>query len=388
MKPLHLLLSAFLAIAPGIYQTAFAVEPSPAATIMSGDFVAETEDREHESERKEIQSLLDVIENQWNTHDTKALMANYADDYINNDGLDKKAVQKLTEEFWKTYPDAKSGSKTKDIRIEGNYATIESRDTAVGTTEMPDMSFKGELQSVSEGQLYMKRLGNVWRIIGDRIDYEKVRVSFGLAKHLNASFSAPEQVKAGKQFSAKLEVTLPPGLNAMGSITNQPLKFPQPSPQEKPRQLEQPPVLERVMSTNQDNHNELLTATVILVDPNHKIMGFTFLTKRLNVVPDGMDVKDESIATQESTSSKVASESTSDKDKNSKDSSNLKDQKDQKSESNADAAKAAETASKAADTKAADTKAADTKAADSKAADTSNKSGSDKPDSDSSQPSK
>ncbi len=120
-------------------------------------------------------------------------MSYYADDYINNDGLDKKAVSKLTEDFWKTYPDAKSSSKTKSIRIEGNFATVESRDMAVGSTAkaMPGIDTKGDLNSISEGQLYIKKIGTNWRIIGDRIDYEKVRVAFGLAKTLNASFSAP-----------------------------------------------------------------------------------------------------------------------------------------------------------------------------------------------------
>lgn len=278
-----------------------AAATTPIATPAgNSDFSAEGDDKEHASERKEIEGILNNIESQWNAHDIKAVMANYADDYYNNDGLDKKAVQKLTEDFWKTYPDAHSVSRTKEIRVDGNFATVESRDTATGTTKMKDMNSLGELQSVSEGQQYLKRLGNVWKIIGDRIDYEKVKVAFGLAKHLNASFTAPEQVKAGKLYAAKLEVNLPPGLHAVGSITNQPLVFPQKSPQEKTRRLgsssdepDQTPVLERVMSANKDNHNELLSATVILVNPNNSVMGVSLMTRRLNVVPDQPEIKDD-----------------------------------------------------------------------------------------------
>jgi flagellar basal body rod protein FlgC len=192
-------------------------------------------------------------------------------------------------------PDAKSVSKTKQVRIEGNFATIESRDMAVGTTskEMPGMSSKGELQSLSEGQLYLKKIGNTWKIVGDRIDYEKVKVAFGLAKQLNAVFTAPEQVKAGKQYSAKLEVSLPPGLFAVGSITSQPLRFPQPSPTDSPRPLEAP-ALERVMSANNENRNELLTATVILTNPMRtSVMGVSFLTRRMNVIAEPLQNKDE-----------------------------------------------------------------------------------------------
>lgn len=290
-----LLISALTASSLMLAAPVLALETSPAITLGSQDFTLDSDDKEHEKERKEIENTLSNIETLWNAHNLDGVMSNYSDDYVNNDGLDKKAVTTLTQDFWKTYPDAKSVSKTKQVRIEGNFATIESRDMAVGTTskEMPGMSSKGELQSLSEGQLYLKKIGNAWKIVGDRIDYEKVKVAFGLAKQLNAVFTAPEQVKAGKQYSAKLEVSLPPGLFAVGSITSQPLRFPQPSPTDSPRPLEAP-ALERVMSANNENRNELLTATVILTNPMRtSVMGVSFLTRRMNVIAEPLPVKDE-----------------------------------------------------------------------------------------------
>jgi ketosteroid isomerase-like protein len=188
------IISALTASSLMLGSSALALETSPAITLGSQDFTLDTEDKEHEKERKEIENTLSNIETLWNAHNLDGVMANYSDDYVNNDGLDKKAVTTLTQDFWKTYPDAKSVSKTKQVRIEGHFATIESRDMAVGTTskEMPGMSSKGELQSLSEGQLYLKKIGNTWKIVGDRIDYEKVKVAFGLAKQLNAVFTAPE----------------------------------------------------------------------------------------------------------------------------------------------------------------------------------------------------
>lgn len=290
-----LLISALTASSLMLAAPVLALETSPAITLGSQDFTLDSDDKEHEKEKKEIENTLSNIETLWNAHNLDGVMSNYSDDYVNNDGLDKKAVTTLTQDFWKTYPDAKSVSKTKQVRIEGNFATIESRDMAVGTTskEMPGMSSKGELQSLSEGQLYLKKIGNAWKIVGDRIDYEKVKVAFGLAKQLNAVFTAPEQVKAGKQYSAKLEVSLPPGLFAVGSITSQPLRFPQPSPTDSPRPLEAP-ALERVMSANNENRNELLTATVILTNPMRtSVMGVSFLTRRMNVIAEPVPVKDE-----------------------------------------------------------------------------------------------
>lgn len=287
------LLAVLLALSSANFCSALAIEASPAATA-AGEFALEPDTSEHSQERKEIENLLSTIEGQWNAHNLDGVMSNYADDYVNNDGLDKKAVSELTKDFWKTYPDAKSSSKTKQIRIDGPFATIESRDIATGTTakEMPGINTKGDLNSISEGQLYVKKTGNVWKIIGDRIDYEKVRVAFGLARQLQTSFSAPEQVKSGKQYSAKLELSLPSGLSAVGSITNQVLEYPQPPPTEVWRPLETT-VLERVISANASNRNELLMATIgITNQQKNALMGIEFLTRRLNVVPtseEGID---------------------------------------------------------------------------------------------------
>lgn len=299
-------LTAGLAFGPSMkYNAAFALDDqpagasSPAPTAASGStsfFSLDEPDREHDKERKEVETTLANIEALWNAHNLDGVMANYADDYVNNDGLDRKAVSKLTQDFWKTYPDAHSSSKTKQIRINGNYATVDSRDSAQGTTatEMKGMNDKGVLWSISEGQLYFKKVGNSWKIIGDRIDYESVKVAFGLAKQLAATFSAPEQVKSGKQYSARLEVNLPPGLFAVGSITNQPLRYPQPTPADTPRPLEAPALLERVMNANTENRNELLTATVILTSPTRdRVLGVSFLTRRLNIVPDQLEIKDD-----------------------------------------------------------------------------------------------
>ncbi len=278
-----------LAMSVSLAAPAFSVEPTTGASPSDSEFSLDPDMTAYAKERGEIEAILKNIETQWNAHNLDGVMANYADEYVNNDGLDKKAVTALTQEFWKTYPDARSNSKTKQIRVEGNFATIESRDTATGSTakEMPGIGTKGDLNSVSEGQLYMRKYGTSWRIVGDRIDYEKVRVAFGLAKQLDALFVAPEQVKSGNQYSAKLEVKLPPELGAVGSITSQPLQYPQITPADAWRPIDSDThTLERMMPANTSNHNELLMATVGITNASkNSLMGISFLTRRLNVVP-------------------------------------------------------------------------------------------------------
>jgi hypothetical protein len=262
----------------------------------AGDIAArglEPDRDRYKAEYQEIEAVLSDIETQWNAHNLDGVMGYYDDDYINNDGLNKTAVKELTKDFWKTYPDAKSTSKTKNVRVDGRFATVESRDQASGSTvkEMPAIGTKGVLTSVSEGQLYLRKQGKDWKIIGDRIDYEKVRVAFGLSREMEASFVAPEQVKSGQEYSAKLKLDLPPHLLAVGSITSEPLQYPQPSHKDIWRQIDNQ-TLERIIHANTTNHNELLMATVAITDKSRPALlkGLTYLTRRLNVVPESKGV--------------------------------------------------------------------------------------------------
>ncbi|MBZ0187362.1 MAG: nuclear transport factor 2 family protein, partial [Candidatus Obscuribacterales bacterium] len=164
-----ILIASLFCLTDGISALAIETSTALAPTSANSEFSLEPDYKKYQKERRAIEAMLSDIEIQWNAHNLESVLKHYADDYINNDGLDKKAVRELTKDFWKTYPDAKSSSKTKQIRIEGKFATVESRDRAVGSTAkaMPSVQSKGELISISEGQLYLKRTGNDWKIIGD-----------------------------------------------------------------------------------------------------------------------------------------------------------------------------------------------------------------------------
>lgn len=302
----------------------FAIESSPAAPAASATSAATSSelnfdgtDKSHETERKTIETILTDIETAWNAHDIDKVMAYYAEDYINNDGLDKTAVKEITQDFWKTNPDAKSSSVIAQIRVEGNFATVESRDTAYGTIKMNpmrDSSLQGELNTVSGGQLYLKKTADTWKITGDRIDYELVKVTYGVAKNLKISFTAPEQVKSGKQFSAKIDVDLPSNYLAVGSITNQPLEYPQKTPKDLWRAMDTSS-LERIINANTNNKNELLMATVIITDINKRnLAGIELLTRRLNVVPESIDnsIKTQTASLEDSIAQKALKQSKKD----------------------------------------------------------------------------
>jgi len=334
-----LMVSLTLLAGAGLNLKTLALETSPATTTTRGsDYSLEPDAKDHQAERTEISTLLTNLESQWNAHDIDGLMSNYSEEYTNNDGLNKKAVRLITQRFWSQYPDSKSTSKIKQIRVDGGFATVESKDVATGTTDKENQSIgtKGDLESVSEGQVYLKKQGNSWKIIGDRIDFEKVRVSFGLGKQLNSNFTAPEQVRSGKQFSAKVELNLPIGLSAVGTITSQPLKYPQSDDKESAEKLLRGldnNALERIMQTNKENRNELIMATVGIMNSARHLLGITVLTRRVNVVPSLPDETEklEDIA-EKSDSAKKSETASAGEDKSKADSSASSEDKDAKKE--------------------------------------------------------
>src|ERR1700723_2085210 len=92
--------AVLLAVAP-FWAPAQAIETSTVVTTAGesvNDFTLDPDIKEHESERKEVEGFLQNMEIQWNAHNLDTLMAFYADDYVNNDGLDKKAVAALTQD--------------------------------------------------------------------------------------------------------------------------------------------------------------------------------------------------------------------------------------------------------------------------------------------------
>ncbi|KAF1857414.1 hypothetical protein Lal_00007206 [Lupinus albus] len=105
----------------------------------------------------------------------------------------------------------------------------------------------------------------------------------------------PEQVKSGRQYSARIEINLPPGLYANGNITCQTLKFPQSSQREGFRPLESTGSLERVIQANEENRNELLTATITLSNISRSnLKGLAFVTRRVNIIPQAQANKQKS----------------------------------------------------------------------------------------------
>ncbi|OGI08602.1 MAG: hypothetical protein A3I68_01200 [Candidatus Melainabacteria bacterium RIFCSPLOWO2_02_FULL_35_15] len=253
---------------------------------------AENKDINNITEVQKINELLDNLENDWNLYKIDNLIKYYADDFVNGDGLNIGSVKNLTVELWEAYPDIKTKSQDRTIRVYGEYATVESTDIFEGNSSMirQEVGANGVLKAVSVGQVFLKKFGPMWKITSDKTIFERVSIGYALGGELidqnKIRLSAPEQVPGGQQYTARLDFELPPDIKPVAAISKEVLVYPQIAAEDKFRLINEPK-LERLIPANKNGKNELITATVGLTGGalKPKLLGLAFLTRRVNVVP-------------------------------------------------------------------------------------------------------
>lgn len=232
-----------------------------------------------------------------NDHNLENVLKHYSTRFVSGDNLKLTEIKKLILETWETFPDIQYKTQTMEIRVNQDWATVESIDTATAHAKVdPIISDKpGRLNSRSRGLLYLHRIGDSWEILSDYTLFEMATITYGdLNSDLNLSLSTPEQTFAGDTYSAKVSMAVPKGVLAIATISQEPLVYPQIKPKDKFRSLSADRgSLERIFQANISNNNEIVTATVGLTQigqddedrPTIKLNGITTIVKRVNVIP-------------------------------------------------------------------------------------------------------
>jgi len=231
-----------------------------------------------------------------NLHNVDEVKNYYAQNFISGDGLRKDDLTALIKDTWNNYPDMKYSSEIKDIRVNNNLAAIESYDCATGTsaTKSDIANDTGIITSNAHNVLYLQKFGKDWKLVSDKVYYEKTVIKFGNAKKLNITFNSPEQVYSGDKYTASLYSDIPNGIFAFGSITREPVVYPAVKPKELYRQISgDTGILERLMQANTTNNNELAVASIGYIElgedanatPDVKFTGMAILLQRINVIP-------------------------------------------------------------------------------------------------------
>lgn len=248
-----------------------------------------------------------------NDHDIESVLSYFSPQFVSGDNLTIKDLRQLIEQTWIQYPDIHYTVQPIELRVNGDWATVETLDEAHATAQ-PSPSSKSEdgasllpaeegtLVTQSRGMLYFHRIGHQWEITSDRSLYETAAILYGEARNLNLNLSAPDQVFSGGTYTARIDSELPEGAVAIASITRAPIQFPPVEAEDKFRSMTiQKDRLERVFDANRLSRNELITAVVGLTEvtqtddnrPTVTFKGLATLTKRVNVSPQAVPQGDD-----------------------------------------------------------------------------------------------
>lgn len=243
-----------------------------------------------------VQELLQDLMAASNRHDIEGVLKHYSHNFTSGDSLSLTDIRGLIKDTWQMFPDIHYDSQVLEIRVNGNWATVESLDTASASAKVdPVVSDKpGTMKSRSRGMLYLHRLGKSWEIVSDATLYEKATIVYGPFDNVNVDVVTPEQVFAGDSYTAKVDVGVPSGNIAFATLTQESLTYPQHSSKDKFRTLSTDKTdLERIFKANTTNNNEVVTATVGFTEigqddqdrPTINLKGILTVVKRVNVVP-------------------------------------------------------------------------------------------------------
>ena len=287
MKKIILLLSVFII---------FNAMNIPAQAISTGDKnSAAAVKRVQKSDTRQIKDLFKLHERYANNHDISSLGDLYSEKYVNNDGFDKKIYFQSIKDTWETCKDLTYKTTINKISIDGDYASVEVLETAYGSLyETLDIGpVAGEIHSTSTGIYHLTKNNGKWLITGETALTDNSSLRYGDARYLKIELSTPNQVNFGEQYTATVKIDADENTFVIGSIGNDPVKYPPSTPNNTLRAVPQSQTLERILYANQENLNEYTVATLAVSKIKDlgvggtrvSLTGLACLMKRVNVVP-------------------------------------------------------------------------------------------------------
>lgn len=223
----------------------------------------------------------------------------YTENYVNNDGFNKKTVFEMMDMASTAYKNVKYNTEIESIEVDGNYAVVRAKETATGETEkvFEKVNDTGTINSELRFVDYMKKEGNNWKISATEVIYEKVVLAYGEAKSLPVNISAPDCVPAGDNYDVAVRTTAPDHAFLVASIANDRIVFPQEQGKDVYRAIKKDE-LARILTANKTNNNEYATVSIALtraqVEPESVVLnmtGIAFIMKRVNVIPINENIK-------------------------------------------------------------------------------------------------
>lgn len=266
------------------------------------------QNRDEKDSVKAIKDVFDLQAQYANKYDIEKLAELYTENYVDNDGYTRDVYLKLVKDTWETYPDITYKTDIKNIKINGDYAVVETFETAYATDneESDTISASGELYATSTCVYYLKKVNKKWLISSEQVLEEQSTLKYGDARFVKMELNAPSLIGAGEEYTAELKIDLPENHIVIASINKERIVQPVKKDTEVFKRLPSEQILERVFKANSDNINEYAVASVGLTK-SEKIdndlvkvymNGLAFIITRVNVVPknnfvdiEALDVK-------------------------------------------------------------------------------------------------
>ncbi len=244
-----------------------------------------------DSDERAVKKVLNSQVKFANKTDFDKFISTYDKQYVNSDGFNLEIYSNLVKDIWKTYDSIKYGIKIKNISIDNDKAVAELTETSYAEIPVSE-KYTGELKSESNSVYYLKKTDGEWKVISDSIIDETTTMLYGEARDLDIKLTVPTQISADTEYSAMLEFTPPKETYAIASLASDKVEYPQKPAKEVYRVLPEDNILERLFTSNNDNVNEYVIATIGLTkaaveDLNLKLSltGFGYAIKRVNVIP-------------------------------------------------------------------------------------------------------
>ena len=243
------------------------------------------------SEEVAVEKLLKTQVKYANKANFNKFITTYDPKYINSDGFNLDVYSKLVKDIWNTYSNIKYDIEIKDIKISGEKATVNVTETSYAKLPMSN-TYSGELKSNANTVYYLEKKDNNWKVVSDKVLDETTTMLYGEAKDLKIQLSVPNEIEANKEYCATLEFIPPAETIAIASIASDIVEYPQKPTQEVFRAMPEDNILERLFTSNTQNTNEYVVASIGLTktsvcDLNLKLSltGFGYTIKRVNVIP-------------------------------------------------------------------------------------------------------
>ena len=253
------------------------------------------------NEERDVKRVLESQVKFANKTDFDKFISTYDKQYVNSDGFNLDIYSNLVKDIWNTYDNIKYGIKIKNISVENDKAIAELTETSYAIIPMA-AQLSGELKSESNSVYYLQKINGEWKVTSDSVIDETTSMLYGDAKNLDIKLTVPTQIPADTEYSAMLEFTPPKETYAIASIAADKVEYPQKQAKEVFRVLPDDNILERLFTSNTDNVNEYIIASIGLTraaveDLNVKLSltGFGYTIKRVNVIPQNkLITRDES----------------------------------------------------------------------------------------------